>query len=123
MEYKCDVCNYTTDRKFNYNIHIMSKKHKENVPSNKNMILPDKNTILHEQMNIDEILIDDEIRNKLKDNNIIDKDVYNEKIKLLINKIKELNKENKELKNSSEEQEKLIKLLIERVEKLESNIK
>lgn len=35
----------------------------------------------------------------------------------------QLNKENKELKNSSEEQEKLIKLLIERVEKLESNIK
>ncbi|MFT3920001.1 hypothetical protein [Cloacibacterium sp.] len=35
----------------------------------------------------------------------------------------QLNKENKDLKNSSDEQEKLIKLLIERVEKLESNKK
>ena len=28
MEYKCQCCNYTTQRKFNYDKHILSNKHK-----------------------------------------------------------------------------------------------
>ena len=28
MEYKCECCNYTTQRKFNYDKHISSNKHK-----------------------------------------------------------------------------------------------
>lgn len=28
MEYKCECCNYTTQRKFNYDKHILSNKHK-----------------------------------------------------------------------------------------------
>ena len=28
MEYKCECCNYITQRKFNYDKHILSNKHK-----------------------------------------------------------------------------------------------
>ena len=28
MEYKCEYCNYNTQRKFNYDKHILSNKHK-----------------------------------------------------------------------------------------------
>jgi hypothetical protein len=34
--FKCDICNYTTCKKFNINIHFETKKHKNNVLTTKN---------------------------------------------------------------------------------------
>lgn len=33
MSYRCDTCNYETNRSTNYNRHLLSRKHKDNVNS------------------------------------------------------------------------------------------
>lgn len=41
MSYRCDTCNYETNRSTNYNRHLLSRKHKDNVNS---LSLPNEHT-------------------------------------------------------------------------------
>ena len=105
--FRCEKCNYNTSRKYNYDLHVDSKKHQKNRITTKNNELLVKVSKNHECLNCNKIFNDRaglwRHKKKCLETNIeIPKDENQDKDKLIMMLIKqnsELIKETSEFKN------------------------
>jgi len=51
MDYHCEICNYDTNIKCNYNKHLNSKKHKNNIIINESLIIEKKKNFICDKCN------------------------------------------------------------------------